>query len=126
MGGAQTLNIAVPHLDKFAYIGVFSSGLIGVFPPAGRGGAPAAAPAESSSDWEVRNAARLNDANLKKGLKLLWLSTGKSDRLLDTTVRTVELLKKYGFAPVYKESAGGHTWLNWRDYLHEFAQQLFQ
>jgi enterochelin esterase family protein len=68
----------------------------------------------------------LNDANLKKGLKLLWLSTGKTDFLLDTTVRTVELLKKRGFAPVYQESAGGHTWLNWRDYLHEFAQQLFQ
>jgi enterochelin esterase family protein len=126
MGGAQTLNIAVPHLDQFAYIGVFSSGLIGVFPNPGRGGGPPTAPAESSSDWETRNAARLNDANLKKGLKLLWLSTGKTDFLLDTTVRTVELLKKRGFAPVYQESAGGHTWLNWRDYLHEFAQQLFQ
>ena len=26
MGGSQTLNIAIPHLDQFAYIGVFSSG----------------------------------------------------------------------------------------------------
>ena len=26
-------------------------------------------------------------------------------------------LKKHGFDVVYKETAGGHTWLNWRDYL---------
>ena len=31
MGGSQTLNIAIPHLDQFAYIGVFSSGLFGDF-----------------------------------------------------------------------------------------------
>src|SRR5215472_184945 len=46
MGGNQTLNIAIPHLDKFAYIGVYSSGLFGIIPMPGRGGAaPAAAPA---------------------------------------------------------------------------------
>src|SRR5207248_11745494 len=28
MGGNQTLNIAIPHLEKFTYIGVFSSGII--------------------------------------------------------------------------------------------------
>ena len=69
---------------------------------------------------------RLADANLKKGLKLLWFSTGKEDFLLGTTTATVDLFKKHGFDPVYKESAGGHTWMNWRDYLNEFAPQLFQ
>ena len=44
---------------------------------------------------------------------------------MPTTKSTVDLLKKHGFAPVMKESAGGHTWLNWRDYLIEFAPQLF-
>src|ERR1051325_7462408 len=29
MGGGQTLNIAVPHLDLFGYVGVYSSGLFG-------------------------------------------------------------------------------------------------
>src|SRR5581483_2707218 len=43
MGGSQTLNIAIPHLDKFAYIGVFSSGVLSGF-GGGRGGAPAAEP----------------------------------------------------------------------------------
>jgi enterochelin esterase family protein len=36
------------------------------------------------------------------------------------------MLKKHGFAPFFRESAGGHTWINWRNYLDEFAPQLFQ
>jgi pimeloyl-ACP methyl ester carboxylesterase len=42
MGGSQTLNIAMAHPDRFAYIGVYSSGLLGVFPVGGRGGRPLA------------------------------------------------------------------------------------
>jgi hypothetical protein len=30
MGGSQTLNIAIPNLTDYAYIGVFSSGLLAV------------------------------------------------------------------------------------------------
>jgi enterochelin esterase family protein len=36
------------------------------------------------------------------------------------------MLKKHKFDVVFKESSGGHAWINWRDYLHEFAPQLFQ
>jgi hypothetical protein len=35
----------------------------------------------------------------------------------------VELFKKIGFLPMFKESSGGHTWMNWRNYLNEFAPQ---
>lgn len=136
MGGNQTLNIAVPHLDKFAYVGVYSSGLIPAFsrppgpgaPPAAAG-APALAPGAltpAGEAWIKQNQAKLDDANLKKGLKMLWFATGKEDFLLMTTKNTVELLNKHGFKPVFKETAGGHTWLNWRDYLAEFTPQLFQ
>ena len=38
----------------------------------------------------------------------------------------MELLKKHGFKPIFIESDGAHTWLNWRDYLSAFAPQLFQ
>jgi len=38
----------------------------------------------------------------------------------------VNLLKKHGFAPVFQESGGGHTWENWRDYLVIFGSQLFK
>ena len=125
MGGSQTLNVAFAHLEKFGYVGVYSSGLLGAFPIPGRGGA-AAPPAAGPGEWESRNAAKLDDANLKKGLRVFWFATGKDDFLLNTTVATVDLFKKHGFSPVFKQSAGGHTWLNWRDYLTEFAPQLFQ
>jgi enterochelin esterase family protein len=76
-------------------------------------------------EWETGNAAVLSSARMKKRLKLFWFSTGEDDFLLDNTVATVELFKRHGFTPVYKESAGGHTWLNWRDYLHAFALHAF-
>jgi len=128
MGGLQTLEVAIPRLDRFAYVGVYSSGLIGAFPNAGgRGAAPAAAPAPAGPvEWEKINAAKLDDANLKKGLRLLWFGTGKEDFLLTTTNATVDLFKRHGFSPVFVESPGGHTWINWRNYLSEFAPQLFK
>ena len=124
MGGNQTLNIAIPHLDKFAYIGVFSSGIIS----AGRGAPPSAdsTSAPFAEAWERQHLAALDNAANKRGLNLLWFGTGKEDFLIATTRSTVELLKKHGFKPVFVESEGAHTWLNWRDYLSTFAPQLFQ
>ncbi len=123
MGGNQTLNIAIPNLTKFAYVGVFSSGLLNVF---GGGRTGAVAPAAIGPSWLDQHMAELDNPASKKGLKLIWLATGKDDFLLETTHKTVDLLKKHGFNPVYNETAGGHTWLNWRDYLNEFAPKLFQ
>jgi len=121
MGGNQTLNISIPHLDKFAYIGVFSSGII----TGARGAAPTDG-APFAEAWEKQHLAELDNAANKRGLGLMWFSTGKEDFLIDTTRKTVELLKKHGFKPVFLESEGAHTWLNWRDYLSAFAPQLFQ
>jgi len=132
MGGSQTLDIAFTHLKMFGQIGVFSSGaMLG----GGRGrasaapGAPAAAPVTPPPprpDWEATHLADLDNASLKKGTKLIWLSTGKDDGLIANTRTTVELLKKHGFAPVFIESPGAHSWFNWRNYLIEFTPQLFQ
>jgi enterochelin esterase family protein len=133
MGGAQSLNIAIPNLQRFAYIGVFSSGLIGE--PGGEGGrggrggrgdAPAPAAQPNTNSWETRNLAALDNAGLKKGLKQVWFSTGSDDFLIATTRSTVDMLRKHGFNVVYEESTGGHTWINWRNYLNVFAPQLFQ
>jgi enterochelin esterase-like enzyme len=122
MGGGQTLNIAIPHLEQFAYVGVYSSGIFGI---TGRGpGANSNAPPGPS--WEEQHRAVLDDAKLKKGLKLFWFSTGKDDFLIATTRATVEMFKKHGFQPVFNESTGAHTWINWRNYLDEFAPQLFR
>jgi len=126
MGGSQTLNIAIPNLDKFAYVGVYSSGLLGSRPAPTAPGAAAAPAAPFGSAWVEQNTAALDNAPLKKGLRLFWFSTGAEDGLMPTTKSTVDLFSKHGFAPVFKESPGGHTWLNWRNYLVEFTPQLFQ
>lgn len=129
MGGSQTLNIAIPNLRRFAYIGVYSSGLIGEAGGGrgGRGGDAAAPPAPPNPDgWESRNLAALDNASLKRGLKLVWFSTGTDDSLISTTRATVDVLKKHGFTVTYEESTGGHTWINWRNYLNTFAPLLFQ
>ena len=121
MGGAHTLNIAIPHPDEFAYVGVFSSGIIGILPFNGPVSAPVASPS-----WEQQHLAELDGAAGKKDWKLFWFSTGKDDFLLNTTKATVELFKLHGYQPVFHESAGAHTWTNWREYLNQFAPQLFQ
>jgi len=140
MGGQQTLAVAIPRLGRFGYIGVFSSGLIAQFPELSRrargaarpaappttGRAAQGPPAQTAAEWQQANAATLDDASLKKGLRLLWFATGKDDFLLTTTQATIDLLEQHGFTPVFKASSGGHTWINWRDYLAEFAPQLFQ
>lgn len=118
MGGAHTLNIAIPNLARFAYVGVYSSGIIGIVPR------PNMPPPQGPS-WEERNKAALEDAKARQGLKLFWFATGKDDFLLETSRVSVELFKKYGFPVQYKETEGAHTWIVWRNYLHEFAQKLF-
>lgn len=111
MGGAQTLDIAFGNLSEYAYVGVFSSGVFGI---------------GDNSTWESSHLPQLDDAALKRGLALVWFSTGKDDFLLDTARATVAMLEKHGFDVVYEESAGGHTWINWREYLVKFVPQLFK
>ena len=122
MGGSQTINIAIPHLEKFAYVGVYSSGIFGILGagPGARSNQP------EGPSFEEQHKVVLDDPKLKKGLKLFWFSTGKDDFLIGTTRATVDMFKKHGFQPVFIESPGAHTWINWRNYLDQFAPQLFR
>jgi enterochelin esterase family protein len=119
MGGAQTLNIGMAHLDKFAHLGVYSSGVFNL-------GSSRNTNAPAGPTWEEKNKAALDNPKLKKGLRLVWFATGKDDFLLKTSQATVEMLRKHGFDVIYQETDGAHTWIKWRDYLNEFAPQLFQ
>jgi enterochelin esterase family protein len=123
MGGGQTLNISMAHLNEFAYLGVFSSGVFSMRRP--EPGTPPPPPGPSP-EWISQHAAMLDDASLKPGLKVFWFSTGSDDRLIPITKATVEAFKAHGFSPVFVESPGAHTWINWRNYLEEFAPMLFQ
>jgi enterochelin esterase family protein len=119
MGGGHTLNIGIPHLDKFAYLGVFSSGVFGIVPRPG-------APAPQGPPFEERHRAILDDPKLKEGLKLFWFATGRDDFLVETTRATVEMLRRHKFDVIYDETGGAHTWDKWREYLREFAPRLFR
>jgi enterochelin esterase family protein len=119
MGGAQTLNIGIPQLEKFAYLGVYSSGVFGILPRPG-------APEPAGPTFEKQHQEILDNEELKKGLELFWFATGKEDFLVETSRATVDMFKKHDFDVVYQEGEGGHTWIVWRQYLQEFAPQLFQ
>lgn len=114
MGGAQTLNL----MESFAYVGVFSSG---IFDLVQRGDQQPEGPT-----WVEQNQDLLSNSEYKENLKLLWFATGADDFLIETSRATVDLFKQNDFDVAYKETEGGHTWLNWRDYLIEFAPLLFQ
>ena len=120
MGGAQALNIAIPKLADYSFIGVFSSGIFEL------GGMYSGGSTDTGSSWEKRNIKMLDDKSVKEGLQVFWFATGKEDFLLRVTQNTVAMFKKHGFNVVYNESAGAHTWNNWREYLKEFAPLLFK
>jgi enterochelin esterase family protein len=112
MGAGQTLFIAPTHLDKFAYIGVWSGG---VNPPA-------------TDDFLKRNAQFFeNPEKTNKMVKLLWVAAGSHDTLAGPgTKHLAEILDSHGIKHEYHESEGGHTWINWRHYLNDYAQLLFR
>lgn len=53
-------------------------------------------------------------------------ATGTEDFLMPVTEATVAMLEQHGFDVDFHKSGGGHTWINWREYLHEFAPLLFK
>jgi enterochelin esterase family protein len=110
MGGAQTLAVAMARPKDFAFVGVFSSGLL----------------FGKAADSEKVIQTGLADPEIRRGLKLLWFATGSQDFLLKQTRDTVDLFKRTGNNPVFRETSGGHTWINWQLYLNEFAPQLFR
>jgi enterochelin esterase family protein len=110
MGGAHTLNFGVPHPELFRYVGIFSMGL----------GFNNANP--------VSNYTQANDAALKlaaKQLKLVYYAIGREDFLYSSAAPTRQMFDQYGIKYTFHESGGGHTWMNWRDYLADFAPRLF-
>ena len=112
MGAGQTLAIAPTHLDKFAWIGVWSGGV----------NAPA------TDDFLTRNASFFeNPEKTNKSVKLLWVAAGSNDTLAGPgTKHLAEILDSKGIKHEFHESEGGHTWINWRHYLNDYAQLLFR
>jgi enterochelin esterase family protein len=111
MGGAHTIRFGLPHSDLVRYVGIFSMGL-GMQSP------------QEVTDYEAANAAALQRS--AKEMKLVYYAMGKDDFLYRTVAPTRQMLDRSGIRYVYNETGGGHTWLNWRDYLNDFAPRLFK
>ena len=62
----------------------------------------------------------------KQAVRLFWNAAGVDDIARDNHRALVALLKQYGIANTYRETPGGHTWINWRDYLAELTPLLFR
>lgn len=112
MGGAHTINFGLPHSDLFRYLGIFSMG-IGIENPQ----------AEVAA-YENANAAALRRG--AKEFKLVYYAIGKDDFIFDSSKPMRRIMDHYAIPYVYKESSGGHTWINWRRYLNDFAPMIFK
>lgn len=110
MGGGQTLNSGLSNLDTFHWVVALSSA-VGM-----GGGDPAANFQQFLSDVPAAN----------KKLKLLWISCGRQDFLIEGNRKLAEVFKEKGVKLTYRETEGGHWWIVWRRNLNEFAQLLFR
>jgi len=104
MGGGQSLNFGLGNLDKFAWIGGFSS-----------------APNTKQPEVLVPN-----PEEAKKKLKLLWISCGDADGLITYSKRTHEYLLQNNVPHVYYLEPGGHDFKVWKNGLYMFSQFLFK
>ncbi len=105
MGGGESLYTGLNTLDRFAWVGAFSSGGL-------------------NQDFDKRFPAL--DAKANAQLRLLWIACGTEDHLIGRNRQFREWLKSKGIEHVDIETPGAHTWMVWRRNLAEFAPLLFQ
>ncbi|MBL0744644.1 alpha/beta hydrolase-fold protein [Chryseolinea lacunae] len=104
MGGGQSLNFGLGNLDKFAWVGGFSS-----------------APNTKRPELLVPDS---QDAKAK--LKLLWISCGDADGLIGFSKRTHDYLFTKDVPHVFYVEPGGHDFKVWKNDLYMFSQLLFK
>jgi enterochelin esterase family protein len=105
MGGAESLLTGLNALDRFAWIGAFSSGGV-------------------SEDFNADFPGL--DAKANRQLRLLWIACGTDDRLIDINRKFRDWLKSKGIQHTDAGTPGAHTWMVWRRNLASFASLLFQ
>ena len=104
MGGGQSLNFGLGNLDKFAWVGGFSS-----------------APNTKKPEELLP---KPEDAKTK--LKLLWLSCGDKDGLITFSKRTHDYLNANNVPHLYYVDHGYHDFKVWKNSLYMFSQLIFK
>jgi enterochelin esterase-like enzyme len=104
MGGLETIELGLTHPDQFAYVAAFS-----------------AAMQNEAFDTHFPDP---NGAAAK--FKLLWVSVGVSDHLLQPNRDFVAWAKAKGYTVDAVETPGSHQWPVWRENLVAVLPMLFR
>ena len=104
MGGGQSLNFGLANLEKFAWVGGFSS-----------------APNTKAPEVLVPDPKKA-----KEQLKLLWISCGVDDNLMSFSQRTHDYLKGHDVPHIFYVEPGAHDFKVWKNDLYMFSQLLFK
>lgn len=104
MGGSETLFVGLKELDRFAYLGAFSS--------------------DVTSQFAARFAHLDPDAASK--IRVLWMSCGKDDIFLKDNKKFRDWLAGKGIHVQWIESPGSHWWAVWRRNFSDLLPELFQ
>jgi enterochelin esterase-like enzyme len=104
MGGAQTLHIGLKHPDQFAWLGGFSA----------------------SPRLTLANFKLMTNPEAAKKFRLLWISCGDKDRLLDLNRSFHTALDEMKVPHLWQIGSGAHEWPVWKNDLYVFAQMLFR
>ncbi len=105
MGGSESLLTGLNTLDKFGWIGAFSSGGM-------------------SEDFD--KVFPTLDSKTTERLHLLWIACGTDDRLIEINRKLRAWLASKNIKHADIETPGYHTWMVWRRNLTEFASLLFR
>lgn len=110
MGGGQAFVMGLHNLDKFAWIGEFSAGLM------------------SDKDFKVDELLPgiMKAGNINPKLKLLWIGVGTDDPRYPGHMVLIDDLKKKGIKYEFHDTPGGHEWKVWRVELEGFLQKIFR
>jgi len=104
MGGGQTLNFGLAHLDTFAWLGAFSA-------------APNTKPAKDLVP---------DPAAAKSKLKFFMLSCGNKDGLIRVSQGVHAYLKENNVPHVWHVDDHAHDPPHWKSSLYDFVQRIFR
>lgn len=111
MGGGHTIQVFGLNPDKFDYVSIWSAGLFN----------------GSAEEYEETYADFLAVSDqVNRDVAYFSLVVGTDDFAHPGSQLLHETLDKHGIDHEFIETGGGHTWLNWRAYLADFAPRLFR
>lgn len=125
MGGFHTMHTAALLNQSFDYVGIFSA----LYVPHTKQPHSERIIEMSALALSDKPAYQQTEALLAQQFanppQLYWIACGVDDFLYQDNVVYRQYLDEKQYPYEYHESAGGHSWENWIDYLTIFAQRIF-